>query len=260
MTSKALPIVKAPCTLPTTGPSSRGVRQILPARQHLFLPAVLPGKPPATCLPGNLLPRLKPLFLTPRLRSQFPIQRPKPRLPESPRRLPSGPVPADPQTGSRVTHPEGSGGVMQVADRSGKKRGRERSARGSHRPLQRVSWSPPQPEISSSDGKIVIRRDRQGVIHITRSVKLDEVPLIAPATPTPAVQQQARAPALILPAVHEVSCPEFGTGGCGLPYSQASKSLPRLGLAKPFTASRTAKASGISSTNRLRTCSYPRLR
>jgi len=78
-------------------------------------------------------------------------------------------------------------------------------------PLQRVSWSPPQPLMPSSEGKIVIRRNRQGVMQIT-NVELDEAPVIAPATPTPAVQKQERPPAAILPAVHvhEVSCPELG--------------------------------------------------
>jgi len=63
--------------------------------------------------------------------------------------------------------------------------------------------------MPSSEGKIVVRRDRQGVIHIT-NVGLDEAPLMAPAAPTPAVQKQARSPAAIIPAVHEVSCPELG--------------------------------------------------
>jgi len=76
-------------------------------------------------------------------------------------------------------------------------------------PLQRVSYSPSQPVMPSSDGKIVIRRDRQGVIHIT-NVGSDEAPLMAPATPAPPVQKQARPPAAILPAVHTVSCPELG--------------------------------------------------
>ena len=38
--------------------------------------------------------------------------------------------------------------------------------------------------MPSSEGKIVIRRDRQGVIHIT-NVELDEAPLIAPGDPDP---------------------------------------------------------------------------
>jgi soluble lytic murein transglycosylase-like protein len=63
--------------------------------------------------------------------------------------------------------------------------------------------------MPSSEGKIVVRRDRQGVIHIT-NVELDEAPLIAPGPSTPAVQKQARPPAAIRPAVHEVSCPELG--------------------------------------------------
>jgi len=63
--------------------------------------------------------------------------------------------------------------------------------------------------MPSSEGTIVVRRDRRGVIHIT-NVGLDEAPLIAPAPPAPAVQNQARSPAMILPAVHEVSCSELG--------------------------------------------------
>jgi hypothetical protein len=74
-----------------------------------------------------------------------------------------------------------------------------------------VSWSPPQPVRSDSQGKIVIRRDRQGVIHIT-NVAMDEAPLMAPApaAPIPAVKAQVRAPALILPAVQTSSLPELG--------------------------------------------------
>ena len=98
---------------------------------------------------------------------------------------------------------------MPLANRTGKKARPGAAAETPAAHLQRVSWSPPQPVMPSSEGKIVIRRDRQGVIHIT-NVELDEVPLIAPATPTPAVQKQARPPAAILPAVHEVSCPELG--------------------------------------------------
>lgn len=97
---------------------------------------------------------------------------------------------------------------MPLAGRTGKKARPGAVAETPAAPLQRVSWSPPQPGMSSSEGKIVLRRDRQGVIHIT-NVQLDEVPLIAPATPAPEVQQQARSPAVI-PAVHEVSCPELG--------------------------------------------------
>jgi soluble lytic murein transglycosylase-like protein len=66
--------------------------------------------------------------------------------------------------------------------------------------------------MPSSEGGIVIRRNRQGVIQIT-NVPVDEAPLVAPAPPAPAVQKQALPPALILPAVqavHEVTCPELG--------------------------------------------------
>ena len=98
---------------------------------------------------------------------------------------------------------------MPLAGRTGKKARPGAAAETPAAPFQRVSWSPPQPVMPSSEGKIVVRRNRQGVIHIT-NVELDEAPLIAPVTPTPAVQKQARPPAAILPAVHEVSCPELG--------------------------------------------------
>ena len=64
--------------------------------------------------------------------------------------------------------------------------------------------------MPSSEGNIAIRRDRQGVIHIT-NVDSDEAPLMAPAAPAPAIQQQALPPPKIVPAVvREVSCPELG--------------------------------------------------
>ena len=76
--------------------------------------------------------------------------------------------------------------------------------------LQRVSWSPPQPVRTSPNGTIAIRRDRQGVIHIT-NVPLEEQPSPAgPLIPALAVQKQARSPAAALPVVRPVSCPELG--------------------------------------------------
>jgi hypothetical protein len=128
---------------------------------------------------------------------------------------PPGPVPVAPRPGSRVTHPEGTGGVMPMAGRTGNQAGPEAAAETPRGQLRRVSWSPPQPAAPASQGNIVIRRDRQGVIHIT-NVAMDEAPEMAPApapaapAPAPAVLKQARAPALILPAVQTVSCPELG--------------------------------------------------
>jgi hypothetical protein len=93
---------------------------------------------------------------------------------------------------------------MPLADRTGNQAVPGAAAETPSAQLRRVSWSPPLPVTPASQGKIVIRRDRQGVIHIT-NVAMDEAPLMAPA-----VQTQARAPALILPAVQTVSCPELG--------------------------------------------------
>ena len=75
--------------------------------------------------------------------------------------------------------------------------------------LQRVSWSPPQPVRTSPNGTIAIRRDRQGVIHIT-NVPVEEPPPAGPLIPALAVQKQARPPAAVLPVVRPVSCPELG--------------------------------------------------
>jgi soluble lytic murein transglycosylase-like protein len=160
----------------------------LPAKEHV------PEPPPAAPAPEVQAPPPNP---------EAQVSPPPPETP------PAGPNPVEPQTGSRVTHPEGSGGVMPVADRTGKKAGPGAAAEAPATPLKRVSWSPPQPVTPSTDGKIVIRRDRQGVIHIT-NVQSEEAPLMPPAVPTPAVQIEALPPAAILPAVQEVSCPELG--------------------------------------------------
>jgi soluble lytic murein transglycosylase-like protein len=142
--------------------------------------------------------------------SQAPAPNPKVQAPVAkPGAAPAGLVPVNPPSGSRVTHPESSDRVMPWAGRTGKKAGPGAAAETPAVPLQRVSYSPSQPVIPSSDGKIAVRRDRQGVIHIT-NVGPDEAPLIAPAAPAPPVQKQALASALILPAVHTVSCPELG--------------------------------------------------
>ena len=127
----------------------------------------------------------------------------------NPGAAPAGPTPVNPQPGSRIIHPESSGRVKALAKRPGKKTRPRAAAETPAAQIRPVSWSPPQPVETSSQGNIAIRRDRQGVIHIT-NVNVDEAPPIAPATPTPAVLKQKRSPAKILPAVHEVSCPELG--------------------------------------------------
>jgi hypothetical protein len=162
-------------------------------------PAALPAAKPA---PEAQAPASKPEAPAPlpEVEAQAPVPQPE--------AVPEEPVPGEPQPGSRVTHPEDSGGVM-LAGRIGKKAGPGAAAETPAGQLRRVSWSPPQPAGPSSEGKIVVRRDRQGVIHIT-NVELEEAPLMAPVAPAPAVRKQARAPAAIRPAVHEVSCPELG--------------------------------------------------
>jgi len=169
-------------------------RPVAPVR-----PGSLPGKAPIALPARELAPK-----------AQAPAPQPEAQAPApKPEAAPAGPVAADPQPGSRVTHPEALGGVTPLARRTGNKAGPQAAAGTPTAQLRQVSWSPPQPVMPSSDGKIVIRRDRRGVIHIT-NVALDGEPLIAPATPPPEVQQQALLPAVILPAVQTVSCPELG--------------------------------------------------
>jgi hypothetical protein len=87
---------------------------------------------------------------------------------------------------------------MPLTGRTGEKARLVAAAETPAAELRRVSWSPPQPATPTSQGNIVIRRDRQGVIHITNE-ELAEAPLIAPAIATPAIQE--RPPAKIVPAV-----------------------------------------------------------
>jgi hypothetical protein len=185
---------------PANPPSPAAPRH--PSRLPSKAPSAQTAREPA---PQAHAPGLKPVAPAPVPNSE--AQAPAP----APEAAPAGPVPVDPQPGSRVTHPEGSGGVMPMANRTGNKARLGGAAETPDAPLQRVSWSPPQPVMPSSEGKIVIRRDRQGVIHIT-NVAMDDAPVIAPApaAPRPAVQRPARASAVILPAVQTVSCPELG--------------------------------------------------
>jgi soluble lytic murein transglycosylase-like protein len=175
-----------------------------------------PANPPSLAAPlrPSSLPRKASITLPakePALQTQTPVPKPEAQAPApKPVAAPGVPVPGDSRPVSRITHSEGSGGVMPLADRKGAKaRPEAAAAETPAAQIRRVSWSPPQEVMPSSNGKINIRRDRKGVIHIT-NVELDEAPLIAPATPTPAVQKQVPSPAAILPAVHEVSCPELG--------------------------------------------------
>ena len=189
------------------GPKQQGSPANPPSPAAPLRPSSFSGKAPIALPAREPIPQAQ--APVPHPEAQVPVPNSEAQAPApKPEAAPSGPVPVDPQPGSRVTHPEGSGGVMPLAVRTGEKEGPGAVAETSAAPLQLVSWSPPQPGMSSSEGKIVLRRDRQGVIHITNA-ELDEVPLMAPAAPTPEVQQQARSPAVI-PAVHEVSCPELG--------------------------------------------------
>jgi hypothetical protein len=98
---------------------------------------------------------------------------------------------------------------MQMTDRTGENEKPGAAAEAPAALLKRVAWSPPQPVMPPSDGKIVIHRDRHGGIHIT-NVPLEEVPPAAPVIPAPACQKQAQPPEVSLPAVQKVSCPELG--------------------------------------------------
>jgi hypothetical protein len=171
-----------------------------------------PAKPPSPAAPA----RSNSIHaIAPSARERPPLtQAPVPKAPPQsfapkPSAAPAGPVPVAPRPSSRVTHPEGSGGVMPLTDRTGNQAGPGVAAETPQAQFQRVSWSPPQPVMPDSQGKIVMRRDHQGVIHIT-NVTMDEAPVVAPAPPAPAVQRQACAPAPILPAVQRVSIPELG--------------------------------------------------
>ena len=96
----------------------------------------------------------------------------------------------------------------------------------------------PGPPLSRSravpNGKIVIKRDRQGVIHIT-NVPLADEGLAAPVSPAPVVQKQAPPPAGALPALQLVSCPVPGPALVqrlprpGSPSRMQEVSCPELG-------------------------------
>jgi hypothetical protein len=167
-----------------------------------------PAEPPRSGSPPRKAPKALPAR-EPAPQAQVPVPHPEAQAPVPKPQAPGQPVPVDPQPGSRVTHPEGSDKVMPLADRTGKKAEPEAASETPTTQLRRVSWSPPPAFMPDSQGKIVIHRNRQGVIHIA-NVELDEAPLIVPATPTPAVQTTERSPSAILPAVKTVSCPELG--------------------------------------------------
>jgi len=187
-----------------TGPKQPGSPANPPGAATPLRPGSLPQKTPIASPARVPVPQAQ--APAPKPEAQAPAPKPG-AVPAEP--IPVEPIPVEPQSGSRVTHPEGSGRVMELADRTGKRAGPGAVAEAPAPQLRRASWSPPQPIMPDSEGKIAIRRDRRGVIHIT-NVEVDEGSLIAPATPAPAVQKQARPPAAILPAVHTVSCQELG--------------------------------------------------
>jgi soluble lytic murein transglycosylase-like protein len=159
------------------------------------------SNPAAPLYPGNV-PGKAPV--TPPVGARAPeVQAPAAK----PGAAPVQTIPVAPQRGSRVTHTEGSRGVMQVAHRT---RGQEEpgTAAGATRAsLEQVSWSQPRPVKPVPNGKITMYRDRQGVIHITNLLQEGEEPA-APVAPAPVVQTLP--PEVAVPAVRTVSCPELG--------------------------------------------------
>ena len=79
-----------------------------------------PPSPGAPLRPSNL-PRKAPIALparepAPQAQAPVPVPNVEAQAPApQPEAVPGEAVPVDPQPGSRVTHPEGSGGVTQVA-------------------------------------------------------------------------------------------------------------------------------------------------
>ena len=191
-----------------TGPKQQGSPANPPSPAALLRPSSLPGKVPIALPARERAPEAQPPAPQPEAQAPVPNAEAQAPAPE-PGVVPSEPVPVDPPPGSRVTHPEGSGRVMPLADRTGQKAWPGAAAETPAAPLQRVSWSPPQPVTAVLSGKISIHRDRQGVMHIT-NVPLEEPSPAGPLTPAPAVQQQAQPPDAPLPAVQQVSCPELG--------------------------------------------------
>ena len=147
---------------------------------------------------------------------------------------------------------------MQVTDRTGEQDEPGVAAEASAPSLQRVSWSPPQPVRTSPNGKIAIHRDRQGVIHIT-NVPLEEPSPAGPLIPALVVQKQARPPAAALPVVQQVSCPELGPEVANYLEAKLRDASPAL-TGQTIHRHRDPGASGTSTTNLPRTCSYPRRR
>jgi len=189
---------------------AREIERFTDSQGILHITNLSPKKPDSPVNPPSPEASLSPG----RLRGNTPVPTPaKEPVPETqapePEAVPNEPAPVDPQPDSRGTHPEGSGEVMPLADRTGKKAGPGMAAETPAPSFQRVFWSPPQPVTPVPDGKITIHRDRQGVIHIT-NVPLEEPSPAGPLIPAMAVQQQARPPDAPLPAVQQVSCPELG--------------------------------------------------
>ena len=191
---------------------AREIEKFTDSQGTLHITNLGPKKPTSPVSPPSSGASLSPASLRGNTLVPPPAKEPVPetQTPASePEAAPAGPVPVDPPPGSRVTHPEGSGRVMPVADRTGGQDEPGITAGAPSAPLKRVSWSPPQPVTAVPNGKITIHRDRHGVIHIT-NVPLEEPSAAGPLIPAPAVQKQARPPDAALPAVQQVSCPELG--------------------------------------------------
>jgi len=190
------------------GPKKPGSPANPPSPAALLRPGSLPGKVPIASPVRERAFEVQPPAPEPEAQAPVPNSEAQAPAPE-PEAVPNEPVPVDPQPGARVTHTEGSGRVMQVADLTGKKAGPGAAAETPAALLKRVSWSPPQPVRAVPNGKITIHRDRQGVIHIT-NVPLENPSPAGPLTPAPAVQKPAPPQDAPLPAVQQVSCPELG--------------------------------------------------
>ena len=225
---------------------ARGIESFTDSQGTLHITNLGPKKPDSPATPPNPEASLSPS----RLRSgnvqvippaqepapATPVPEPMPEPVPEPEAAPQEPGPVNPQPGARVTHTEGSGGVMPVSARTGEKERPGAAAEAPAASLQRASWSPPQPVRAVPDGKIAIHRDRHGVIHITNVPREDEGP-VAPVNmaqavqkrgpplagappavqlasypvPAPAaVQRLASPPDAAFPAIARMSCPELG--------------------------------------------------
>ena len=195
--------------------------------------------------------------------------------------VPAKPVPVAPRPGSGITHTEdlGKANGRRTGDRDVSRSG----GRGSLTPFHAGILAPssagkggPQRAKASPTAPLSLRRDRQGVIHIT-NVPLEDEGLAAPLSPAPVVHEQALPPDGALPTLQMASFQvpalarsRYGLparlprppGGCrvrssdrrlGTTLKPSFGVTPRLRPAKPFTVSGTPGASGTSSMSPPRT-------